>query len=83
MFVIGFGCFSAVHFTRHFLQTETNTPILNKILIVIAAGGLVVMGMSLNVPFQISVKAANLIGLLSVVFAIFTGIVCLKKKYLE
>ncbi len=68
-------------FTRTFLVTRVNAPLMDKVLLVLALLCLLPPILSLSGHYPPAIKSSSLLGLTSVLASIVSGIICLKRKY--
>lgn len=80
-FFIGFLIFWLIQFTRSFLLSQIYTPKLDKAMILLMAGSIFAMGLSLFASYSVSIKVAIMPTIACVVIAPIIGMSCLKQGY--
>ncbi|MBU0481527.1 MAG: response regulator [Proteobacteria bacterium] len=75
------SCFGATAFTRNFLETKRQSPLLDRILAVCSALGLFSALLPFLSNYVVSIKVAASEAFICIIFIMITAILCMKRKY--
>jgi len=80
-FFIGLSCLGIALFSRKFLETSVNTPILDKLLQLLATCAAIVATLPLLCNYGIAIRLAAILSLVVILTIIICGAICLKNGY--
>ncbi len=80
-FLISGSIFFAIQFTKIFLNTRKNTPRLHKLLSILMVGFVLVMAISLQPDYAVSVLLSTILAAFFAVVAIITSFICWRNGY--
>ncbi|MBU0673451.1 MAG: response regulator [Proteobacteria bacterium] len=75
------SCVGTTLFTRKFLETEQSTPLLDRILLLVAALSLSACLIPFATSYAFAIKVAAILALVSICSIILTGSLCLARGY--
>lgn len=72
---------AGIQFTQSFLSTDSNTPLLDKILLILKLIFIIPIAISFLGNYTLSIEIVVILIFITISFVIFTGMKCLLKRY--